>query len=288
MSDFGSSAVRRLANELRRLRRRAHLTGKEVATQLGWSEAKLSRIENGLARVKSSDLVEFLDLYEVSGPRRAELEALAEESRHTDELEELEGDVPEWHAEFVKAERAAEEMWNWEPQVFPGLLQTESYTRALLQLWPAKFARPEAEIERRVETRLLRQRNLTRTPPLEASFVIDESVLIRRFASPSVMRDQLAHLAEVSELPNVELRILRLGGNQVIGTGSFVYFKFPRIHGVPLPDSVAVEYLQGTTFLESEQDVNTYRVIFNVLRETSLGPQASREMLARVADETWE
>jgi transcriptional regulator with XRE-family HTH domain len=71
VSDFGSSVLRqqRLAGELRRLRKRARLTGKEVATQLGWSEAKLSRIENGLARVKSADLDEFMDLYEVSVPK---------------------------------------------------------------------------------------------------------------------------------------------------------------------------------------------------------------------------
>jgi transcriptional regulator with XRE-family HTH domain len=290
VSDFGSSAVRqrRLANELRRLRKQARLTGKDVATQLGWSEAKLSRIENGLARVKSSDLDEFMDLYEVPGPHRAELKALAEESRQTDELEELEGDVPEWHARFVEAEQEAEAMWNWEPQVVPGLLQIEGYTRSLLQPWPAIFARPKAEIERRVETRLLRQRVLTRTPPLEVSFVIDESVLIRGFASPPIMRSQLAHLAEVSEQPNIELRILPLAGKQVVGTGNFVYFRFPKIHGVSLPDAVALEHLQGTTFIESEQDVNTYEVIFNVLRETALSPQASRDMLARVAREAWQ
>jgi transcriptional regulator with XRE-family HTH domain len=287
VSDFSSSAMRRLANELRRLRRRARLTGKEVATQLGWSEAKLSRIENGLARVKSSDLAEFLDLYEVSGSRRAELEALAEESRQTDELEELEGDVPEWHAEFMKAERAAETMWNWEPQVVPGLLQIEDYTRAILQVWPGKLARPEAEAERRVETRLFRQRNLSRDPPLKASFVIDESVLLRKFASPSVMHDQMAHLIEVSEHPNIELQILALTGDQVIGTGSFVYFKFPRVHGVPLPDTVAFEHLRGTTFSDSEQDVHAYWVVFNALREAALSLQASRDTLMRVAREAW-
>jgi transcriptional regulator with XRE-family HTH domain len=285
VSDFSSSAIRRLANELRRLRRRAHLTGKEVATQLGWSEAKLSRIENGLARVKSSDLAEFLDLYEVSGPSRAQLEALAEESRQTDELEELEGDVPEWHAEFVKAERAAEAMWNWEPQVVPGLLQIEDYTRAILRLWSDRLAVPKAEIERRVETRLLRQQVLTRSPPLQASFVLDESVLLRKFAAPSVMRDQLAHLIEVSEGPNIELRILKLGGEQLIGTGAFVYFKFPRVHGVPLPDTVAFEHLQGTSFSDSEQDVHTYQVVFNELRAASLSPQASRDHLIRVVRE---
>jgi transcriptional regulator with XRE-family HTH domain len=287
MSDFGSSAVsqRRLANELRRLRRRARLTGKDVATQLGWSEAKLSRIENGQAKVKIADLGQFMDLYEVSGPHRAELIALAEESRETDPLEELVGDLPDGHARILQAESVAQDLWNWEPQVVPGLLQIEDYTRALLQLWRVMFARPAAEIERRIETRQLRQRVLTRTPPLELSFVIDESVLIRRFATPEVMRDQLAHLAEISEYSNVDLRILPLGGSQVIGTGSFIYFRFPRTHGVPLPDSVAFEHLQGTVFIEDERDVNVYQVVFSALQDKSLSPQASRDALTKAMRE---
>jgi transcriptional regulator with XRE-family HTH domain len=289
VSDFGSSALRqqRLAGELRRLRRQARLTGKQVATQLAWSEAKLSRIENGLARVKSSDLNKFMDLYEVSGPRRAELTALAEESREADPLEELEGDLPEGHARIVAAEQEAEAMWTWEPQVVPGLLQIESYTRALLQPWPAIFASPPAETERRIETRLLRQRVLKRTPPVEALFVIDESVLIRGFASPAVMRDQLSHLVGMSENPNIELRIVSLAGRQVIATGAFVYFRFSRKHGVALPDTVALEHLERTTFIDSEQDVNAYKVIFHELRETSLDPQTSREIIARIARDKW-
>jgi transcriptional regulator with XRE-family HTH domain len=289
VSDFGSSALRqrRLADELRRLRRRARLTGKDVATQLGWSEAKLSRIENGLARVKASDLDELMDLYAVSEPRRAELEALAEESRQTDPLESLEGDLPGGYARIIEAEWEAETIQTWEPQVIPGLLQVEDYTRALLQLWPAVFATPAAAIERRVESRLLRQRVLTRTPSLELHFVIDESVLVRSFAVPSVMRGQLTRLAELSEHPSIDLRILPLGGKQVIGTGAFVYFKYPRVHGVPLPDAVALEHLEGTIFIDSEQDVNTYKVVFNALQESSLSPEGSRDMLTRVTRETW-
>lgn len=290
MADFGSSAVRqrRLASELRRLRKRARLTGKDVATRLGWSEAKLSRIENGLARVKIADLSEFLDLYEVSGPHRAELVALAEESRLVDPLEELEGDLPEGYAKILQAESEAQALWNWEPQVVPGLLQIEEYTRDLLQLWRVMFARPTAEIERRIESKQLRQRVLTRTPPLELSFVIDESALVRRIAAPAVMRDQLAHLVEISEHPNIDLRILPLGGSQVIGTGSFIYFRFPRIHGLPLPDSVAFEHLQGTFFIEDERDVNVYQIVFGVLRDKSLNPQASRDMIAKAAREVWQ
>jgi len=290
VSDFGSSALRqqRLAGELRRLRRQARLTGKEVAAQLGWSEAKLSRIENGLARVKRSDLDEFMDLYRVSGPHRAELKALAEESRQTDPLEAFEGDLPAGYARIVEAEREAETMQTWEPQVVPGLLQTEDYTRALLQIWPAILAMPTAALERRVKSRLLRQALLERTPLPELVFVIDESVLMRGFAAPSVMRDQLAHLVEVSEYPNIELRILSLDGGQVTGTGAFVYFRFPSVHGISLPNTVAVEHFEGTVFIDSEQDVHAYQLVFKALRENSLSPEASRNLLARTSRDTWQ
>jgi transcriptional regulator with XRE-family HTH domain len=289
VSDFGSSAMRQrlLADELRRLRRRARLTGKDVAVHFGWSEAKLSRIENGLARVKRSDLDAFMDLYEVDESHRSELIALAEESHQASLLQEYEGELPEGHVRLLAAEQEAEAIWNWEPQVIPGLLQIENYTRALLQPWTAIFARPPAEIERRVESRLFRRNILSKTP-LELSFVVDQPVLLRGFAAPSVMRDQLAHLAEISEQPNIELRVLPLGGSQGSATPSFVYFRFPPIHGVPVPDAVALEHLQGTTFIDSEMDVYAYQVVFNALREASLSVQASRDELMRVSREAWQ
>jgi transcriptional regulator with XRE-family HTH domain len=290
MSDFGSPAARqrRLASELRRLRRATHLTGKEVATRLGWSEAKLSRIENGQTRVKMADLDEFMELYGVSDSQRPELIALAEESRETGPVEELGGYLPEGHAEILRAEAEAEAISTWEPQVVPGPLQLEDYTRALVQLWPSRLPRPAAEVERRVQTSRLRQRVLTRASPPELSFVIDESVLLRGFAAPSVMHDQLLYLAEISERTNLDLRILTLSGKQVIGTGAFVYFKFPQVHGVSLPDTVALEHLHGTDFLDSELDVNTYQVFFDALHDSSLTAQSSRDKLSRTAREVWQ
>lgn len=290
MSSVGSPAARqrRLASELRRLRRAARLTGREVATRLGWSEAKLSRIENGQTRVKIVDLDEFMELYGVSSSQRAELVALAEESRETGPLEELGGYLPEGHAEILRLESEAQAIWTWEPQVIPGLLQVEDYTRALMQLWPSRLPRPAAEVERRVQTSQLRQRVLTRASLLEFSCVIDESVLLRGFAAPSVMHDQLLHLAEISEQNNFDLRILTLSGKQFIGTGAFVYFRFPEVHGVSLPDTVALEHLHGTELLDSELEVNTYEVFFTALRDGSLSTDSSRDKLSRTAREVWQ
>lgn len=289
MTDFGAPAAsqRRLATELRQLRRRAHLTGKDVAGQLGWSEAKLSRIERGLSMLKLADLDELMALYAVADSHRSELAALAKESRETGPLDEASADLPAGHARYLQAEAEAQTVWNWEPQVVPGLLQAEDYTRALLQVWRGMFARPAAEIERRVETRQLRQSVLTRNPPLELCVVIDESVLYRRFGTASVMREQLAYLADISEQPNVELRIFPLNGDQIIGTGSFVYFKFPAAHGVSLPDTVALEHLNGTLFVDTEEEVNTYRIVFNSLYANSLDPQTTRDMLTTVKRKEW-
>jgi hypothetical protein len=126
-----------------------------------------------------------------------------------------------------------------------------------------------------------------RVPPLELAFVIDESVLLRGFAAAPVMRAQLLHLAEMSEHPNIEVRILALSDSQVIGTGAFVCFRFPQVHGVSLPDTIALEHLHGTTLVDSEDDVNTYQVVFSALRNNSLNPQSSRDKLNRTAREIW-
>jgi transcriptional regulator with XRE-family HTH domain len=284
MSGFGSPAERRLATELRRLRRQARMLGKDVARSLGWSEAKLSRIEHGLNRVKLADLEQLVAIYGVPDPHRAELIALAAEPREAGPLEELEEKLPQGPAQFLRAESESQAMSNWEPRIVPGMLQLPAYTRAVLELWPATIA-PAAEIERRVESTRLRQRHLARTPPLQLAVVIDESVLLRRFGSSAVMRDQLLHLAEMSEQPNIDVRVLAMSGYQVITTGAFVCFKFPTIHGVAMPDVVALEHLHGTTFIEAEAEVNSYQVAFRELFKYSLTPDETRKKLAIAARE---
>jgi len=77
--DHGSPTVRRrrLAAELHRLRECSGLTGDQVAERLGWSQAKISRIENTRTGIKPADAQRLLDLYGVDGGRRDELLALA-------------------------------------------------------------------------------------------------------------------------------------------------------------------------------------------------------------------
>jgi transcriptional regulator with XRE-family HTH domain len=289
VAGYGSPNVRRrrLAAELRRLRERAGLIGEEVALRLGWSTSKISRLERGQSGVKHADLRQLLDLYRVDPPRREELLALAEESQPSGRLKAISARLPGIQAQFLNVEAEAESVWNWEPQIVPGLLQTEDYARAVMLGWHSMFTEPPSEAERRVEARRLRQQVLQRDPPLQLSVVMDESVLYRKLGEASVMRAQLQHLVEASRLPNIRVRILPLKSDHPVTTGAFTYVKFPQLHEVPLNDIVTFEHLTGTDHFEAQEDTYKYSVVFRTLEKGSLDLDQSREELARVAAEEW-
>ena len=289
MPDQGSQTVRRrrLAAELRRLRERAGLTGDEAAATLNWSGSKISRIELNRIGVKRDDLDKLLDLYKVESPYREELQALASESSKTGRLRAVVAGLPTDYAEYVSAEDEARSIWNWEPLIVPGLLQTEDYTRAVMAGYQSMFRIPPGDAERRIVLRRMRQQLLTREPPLQLSFVIDESVLRRRFGSNSAMHGQLLRVTEVSEMSNVDIRILPLGGEHPTTPAAFSYMQFPQVHDVPLRDIVSIEHLTGSYELEDEEQTFRYRVTFEGLLEKSLDPSESRDLIIQTADELW-
>jgi transcriptional regulator with XRE-family HTH domain len=289
VAGYGSPNVRRrrLAAELRRLRERAGFIGEEVARRLEWSTSKISRLERGQSGVKRTDLRRLLDLYRVDPKRREELLALAEESQPSGRLKAISAGLPEDHVQFLSFEAEAESVWNWQPQIVPGLLQTEDYARAVMLGWHSMFTAPPSEAERRVEARRLRQQVLQRDPPLQLSVVMDESVLHRKLGEASVMRAQLEHIVEVSRLPNIKVRVLPLKSDPPVTTGAFTYIKFPQLHDVPLSDIVTFEHLTGTDHVEDQDETYKYGVAFQALEESALGLDQSREELVKVATEEW-
>lgn len=290
MPEHGNPSVRRrrLAAELRRLRERAGITGDKAADRLGWSGSKLSRIENNKIGVKQGDLRLLLDLYRVGEPHRSEVLALARESAEATPVEDAAvASYPAPYDEFIHAEAEAIRLWTWEPQIVPGLLQTKSYAREVMRGWYEMFRLPPTDLEARVDARITRQQLLTRQEPPELSAIIDESVIYRRFGHSSVMRDQLERLAGSSEMPNVELRVLALGGYHPIGTGTFVYMQFSQKHDVPLHDIVSVEQLSREHYIEDVTDTNEYRVTFERLKSEALSVAESRDLILRTVRDHW-
>jgi transcriptional regulator with XRE-family HTH domain len=289
VSDLDGLTIRhrRLASELRRLRGRAGLTGDQVAERLGWSPSKVSRLEHGRTGFKLSDVEALLDLYEVRGTFRDDLLALTRTTYKKSWLETESASLPTMFTAYVSTETEAETIWNWEPQIVPGLLQTEAYARSIFESWRSVVTMSPAEIQRRVGIRLERQNLLDRDPPLYFFAVLDESVLIRRFGDASVMRGQLRHLLECTERDTIDVRVLPLKASHPIGTGSFAYMQFPSAQDVSFNDVVAVEHLTTNYYVEGQDDTYQYRLAFERLVEESLDDRDTAAVISKYIRDLW-
>jgi transcriptional regulator with XRE-family HTH domain len=285
----GSATVRnrRLAAELRRLRETVELTGDDVAERLGWSASKISRLENARQAPRFADVRRLLDLYGVDGTHRDQLLQLARDAVRRGWWEAFSDALPEQYASYISLEIEAVEIWQWETQVVPGLLQTEAYAHAVEQRSHSTEVIPPSRVDARVEARLARQRVLTREMPLQLAVVLDEALLLRLYGDAAVMAEQLRHLQELSELPNISLQVLPLDGPHPIATGSFTLLQFPLVGGIKFHDVAYIEHLNGCSYLEEETETYRHRLSFERLTAEALGPGESVEVIARIARERW-
>nr|WP_205830272.1 helix-turn-helix transcriptional regulator [Microbispora sp. CL1-1] len=266
-----------MGQELRRLRERADLTGDQVAARLGWSAAKISRIETARTSPRTSDVEALLVIYMVDSRQRQELLALHRDATRKGWWEDYRDSLPKEYTTFLGLEAEATAARDWEPQVVPGLFQTEAYVRAMMESGQRSTLELPGGVRSRIEVRMARQQAVLRAEsPLAISAVLEESVLLRRFGDHEVMREQLRRLIEVSELPNVELRILPLDADHPINTGAFSHLKVPDFH-----DVVYLEALLGGRLVEDEAIVYRYEVAFDYLETKALDVDDSRRFLEK-------
>ncbi|MFB9882550.1 helix-turn-helix domain-containing protein [Planobispora siamensis] len=285
MPERGSPTVRRLrlGQELRRLRERRDLSGEDVATRLKWSASKVSRIENAKTMPRRSDVEALAELYEVGTALQQELLELHRDAARRGWWEDYSGSLPQEYTTLLGLEVEAVSALNWEPQIVPGLLQTEDYAREVIRSTQAITRIPPGEFRSRVEARMARQDLILRSvDPLRLWVVLDESVLLRRFGGATVMRDQLERLVELSRLPNVRVQILSLDREHPVNTGSFFHLKFPEFH-----DVVYLEALHSAWFVEDEEMAYDYEIAFDRLQSEAFGVDASREIIQKTVEERW-
>ncbi|GAB2598432.1 transcriptional regulator [Paractinoplanes abujensis] len=274
MARATSTARRELGNELRRLRgeRRAA----DVAISLGWSESKLSRIETAHTGISEPDLDRLLTAYGVRVEDRERLRDLARRGRARAWWTPYRSSVPDPYDEYVALEAEAVLISEWETQVVPGLLQTDEYARAVIEVG-ADVGAAET-IQRRLALRMARQAVLTREPPPMLRIVLDEAVLHREVGGPEVLRRQLARLVEASERPGVELLVLPFTAGAHAGlTEPFMVLEFESGTRAPI---VHIEGLTGGHFRVKPTDVDVYRDALSDLRERALPAEESRTAIA--------
>jgi len=161
----------------------------------------------------------------------------------------------------------------------PGLLQTEDYARTVLRAAPNPGG-TEA-VDRQVALRIQRQSILDQANPPDLWVVLSESIIRVQVGGPGVMRAQLRRLIDVAERSSVTLQVLPFTAvAHVHPISPFTILDFPDAAD---PTVVYLEHLTGSLFLENEEEVRRYTVVFDHLRAEALGTGQSIDLIARVA-----
>ncbi|MDX6739204.1 DUF5753 domain-containing protein [Actinocorallia sp. A-T 12471] len=128
----------------------------------------------------------------------------------------------DWGREHERHEQRAHAIQVWESGYIPGLFQTADYARSMISATDVPM-----DVDKLLARRLDRQQILTRDNPPQVWALIDAGILMRPTDNPSIMRGQLAHLLELTELPNVTIRVVPQDVPLHQGLdGAFKIFKF--------------------------------------------------------------
>ena len=180
-----------------------------------------------------------------------------------------------FRSNYVGLEAEARSIYDFEPGVVPGLMQTSGYARAVHERVVPGLS--QAVIEQRLEERRRRQTILNQVNPPEVWAVIDESVIHRVVGGPAVMAAQLNRVVEVSAHPHVTVQVLPFAaGAHPALDSTFILLEFEP----PLSGVVYAEGLVGHMYLERTDDMRRYKEVFEHLCEASLSPQESVELIA--------
>ncbi|MGX4694181.1 helix-turn-helix domain-containing protein [Streptomyces sp. JNUCC 63] len=272
--------------QLAGFREDAGLSQEQAARELGFSAAKLSRIESGKGRrpPAEGDVRSLLRLYGTDDYESSVLLKLLRRAGEPGWWQRYDKRLmPEWFDRLVGLQEAAAAIRTFEIQYVPGLLQTAAYTRAVVERGlPTASA---SEVQRRVELRTQRARLLLRQDAPQLWAVIDESVLLRVLGSREVMREQLDHLIRMARRPNVTMQIIPLDVTNASAPG--IPITYLRFGGLDLPDVVYLEHIRSANFLEDRDETEEYRIALDRLADEALTPQESLALLRRTANDRY-
>jgi hypothetical protein len=179
------------------------------------------------------------------------------------------GHDPDWLRTHLELEGKATVLKTYELGVVPGLLQTPGYARALF------ISAGSKDVDGQVAKRMERQQILSKKEPPDVWVLLAESVLGWQVGGADVMREQLARLLEVSELPNVVLRVVpRTAGAHL---GLYGTFKIMKVGTTKL---VYTEAMGGGRLVQGSSEAETFEEWYDRIGAVALPIDSSRRLIA--------
>ncbi|WP_432122929.1 helix-turn-helix domain-containing protein [Streptomyces sp. S1] len=252
----------------RQLRRQAvGVRAAEFAHAVGYGEDMIYKIEGG----KRIPRPEFLDKADEVLGANGLVSAMKEDVAKVG--------YPKRERALAKLEARAVEMQLYDPLNMHGLLQTPEYARGLFLMRRPVYT--QDEVERYTAARVARKAVFERDPAPETSFVLEECTLRRPLGGRAVLRRQLEHLLEVTELRHVEIQMMPLDQVEHVGLSLVEVMKFE--------DGTAIGRSSDVSGGRPMTDLKRLRLLelrYGILRTQALTPGATVDALHRLLKET--
>ncbi|NKZ04381.1 helix-turn-helix domain-containing protein [Actinomadura latina] len=245
-----------VAYYLRFCRNQRGLSGEAVGRIINASKATVSRIENGIDRLDAQRAALLDKAWETCGVFSILVWYASI------------GHDPQWLAQLSTFEKRARIIRIFEPQVITGLFQTEEYARALLT--GGGVPDPEPDVTERMD----RQGVLDRTFVM---VLLSETTLRWPVGSPRIMREQLTHVLEVAERPNVVVHVIP----QTFATGAHPGLDggVKLVTGDDFGEVAYTESLGGGRLISSPVEAAEYAILFARISARALPEHRSKDVI---------
>ncbi|OON72345.1 helix-turn-helix domain-containing protein [Streptomyces tsukubensis] len=218
-----------LGAELIRLRENAGLSGEQAAKAVGCAPSTITNLEKGTTGFRRiGQYAELLTAYGVDFEGQELLLDWYKNAKGDDWWTPNTSVLPSGMPVYLGLESGAQIVSPWCPSVVYGLLQTEEYTRALVETAKAADERTTDFVDSTVEVRANRKKLITEHGS-ELVCLMDESALRNVVGNGDIMRRQYAEIAELSKLRNVAVRIIPFSAPAYrVTSGGFTVLEFDR------------------------------------------------------------
>ncbi|MYR90848.1 helix-turn-helix domain-containing protein [Streptomyces sp. SID685] len=255
------SIVQAVGRLLKVCREAAGMTVPELAEAMGYGEDMIRKIERG-ARIPRP---EFLDKADTLLKAQGHLRAFMEDMRKAR--------YPKKVRELAELEGRAVEMLLYGSHNLHGLLQTPEYARALLEMRQPSYSADV--IERGVAARIGRKTVFEREPAPTLSFVQEQVTLERPYGGKMVLRRQLEHLLEVSQLRNVTLQVMPTDREEHAGAAGVIQV-------LKFADGTAIGRSSGAFNgrpVSGPKDLRILELRYGMIRAQALPPRESQSFI---------
>ena len=271
-----------LGTQLRRLREARGITAGAAGQAIQASHAKISRMELGRVGFRERDVTDLLTFYAITDEqeRRAFL-TLVRRANVPGWWHQYSDIVPNWFETYLGLEQTSAVIRTYQPQLIPDLLQTPQVARTIIQLTQPRQS--DDDTERRLALRMTRQEILTQ-PGAPQLWAVMEEAALWRVHGHSAMREQIQHLIEMAELPNITLQVVPIHSRAHPALGG--QFTILRFSNPDLPDIVYLEQLTSALYLDKSEDVQHYLIIMDRLSVQANSPTETIKLLNNTLKKT--